>query len=461
MPFSAEESKAIKTYKFSPWFYCILTIAYIFFSYTVISLLTERLADRQVQQQKEVIQHELALVRYSIEANIFRDTYLADSFASVVALDPQFATKNWDLVSAQFLSKSALVRNIGLAPDDVITHVYPLKGNEKAVGLDFRTVPNQYRTVRLARDTKQVFLAGPLQLVQGGTAIIARYPIFTDVPHNTEYWGGLSVVISYDKLIELSNLHNLQGAEVALAKNGNNNAERQLIEGNPSTLSDFDIQYPIHLPNGSWSLLAKYKNLNQTESINQFHRWLTALGAMTFFAGYLLIVFFINNYLRAHKHSLHDELTHLPNRRYLFNELNRMMSKSGAQLSFTVLNIDLNKFKTINDTFGHEAGDKVLKHTASLLKKSIRSADFIARMGGDEFVVILHRTSNQQDVEQIIHKMHLLLESSPLKWQDEKIWLSLSIGYYMFNGKADKSIINDVLSKADQSMYKNKTASRA
>lgn len=461
MPSSAEESKAIKTYKFSPWFYGLLTLAYAFFAYIVISLITDRFVDKQVQQEKESIQHELALVRYSIEANIFRDTYLADGFASVVALDPQFAIKNWDKVSAQFLAKAQLVRNISLAPDDVITQVYPLQGNQKAIGLDFRTVPHQYRTVQLARESTQVFLAGPLELVQGGTAIIARYPIFTDIPHNTEYWGGLSVVISYDKLIEQSNLHNLHGAEVALAKNGSNGSERQVIEGDPSALSDFDINYPIHLPNGSWVLFAKYNNLTQSENITQFKLWFATLGAVTFFAGYLVILFFINNYLRAHKHSLHDELTHLPNRRYLFNELNRMMSKSGTHLSFTVLNIDLNKFKKINDTFGHEAGDRVLKHTASLLKKSIRSSDFIARMGGDEFVVILHRTANQQNVEQIIHKMHLLLESSPLKWQDDKIWLSLSIGYYMFNGKADKSIINDVLSKADQSMYKNKTAARA
>ncbi len=168
----------------------VLTIAYGLFSLMIVSLITEQFVEKQVQQAKESIQHELALVRYSIEANIFRDTYLADSFASVVALDPKFATNNWKSVSEQFLSKAGFVRNIGVAPNDIISHVYPLEGNEKAIGLDFRTVPNQYRTVQLARDTKKVVIAGPLELVQGGKALIARYPIFTDLPQSTHYWGG-------------------------------------------------------------------------------------------------------------------------------------------------------------------------------------------------------------------------------------------------------------------------------
>ncbi|WP_245796884.1 CHASE domain-containing protein, partial [Vibrio aerogenes] len=183
----------VKKYKFNRWIFILLSIIYGFFAYTTINLLTERFVDKQIQQAKESIQHELALVRYSIEAYIYRDAYLADSFATVVALNPQFAMKNWKQVSEPFVSKATLVRNIGLAPDDVISYVYPLKGNEKAVGLDFRTVPAQYKTVQMARETKQVVIAGPLELVQGGRGLIARYPIFTDLPYNNNYWGGLSV----------------------------------------------------------------------------------------------------------------------------------------------------------------------------------------------------------------------------------------------------------------------------
>ncbi|ENM5887991.1 sensor domain-containing diguanylate cyclase [Vibrio mimicus] len=450
----------LKKYKFNPWIFWLLTIVYGLFSYMAVYLITEKFLEKQIQEAKETIQYEVALVRYSIEANIFRDTYLADSFASVVALDPEFATKNWKSVSEQFLSKASFVRNIGLAPNDIISHVYPLKGNEKAVGLDFRTAPSQYKTVQIAKETKKVFIAGPLELVQGGTALIARYPIFTDLPHNTDYWGGLSVVIDYDKLIEVSKIHSLKGADVALVANNFDGTRNKVIEGEESILESFDISYPIYLPNSNWTLFAKYRDFGEVESINKFKNLFMMLGSATFSIGYFLLLFLINNYLRAQNLSLRDELTQLPNRRYLFNELNRIMSRSGSVVEFTVLNIDLNKFKKINDSLGHEAGDEVLKHTALSLTQCMRSSDFISRIGGDEFVAILQRTTKEEDVARVIHKMHLYLESSPLRWNNEKIWISISVGSYTFKGKANPMLINDILSAADKNMYLDKTSKK-
>ncbi|KOO06336.1 hypothetical protein AKJ31_17725 [Vibrio hepatarius] len=444
----------LRTYKFNPWYFVFLTIAYLLFSHTVIGLVSDKFVEKQVQQVRKEVQHELALVRYAIEANVYRDTFLADSFASFVALNPDFAMKNWSVISEQLLSKARLVRNIGLAPNDIISHVYPLEGNEKAVGLDFRTVPNQYKTVLLAKESKNVYIAGPLELVQGGRAIIARYPIFTDIPHNNEYWGGLSVVINYEKLIEKSNLHTLKGVDIALVAS----QQDQLIEGDEKVITEYDVIYPIYLPNGNWTLFAKYTDFDEIESIGSFKVLFSALGWMTFSVIYILVLFLINNYLRAHKLSLHDELTKLPNRRYLFNELERIMSRKGASVQFTVLNIDLNKFKAINDSLGHEAGDEVLKHTASLLTRCVRSSDFVSRVGGDEFVVVLQRSAKPEDVEQVIRNIHSFIENNVLRWNDHKIWLSISIGYCSYIGKADPSAINDILSKADKSMYQEKRA---
>ncbi|WP_245609152.1 diguanylate cyclase [Vibrio rhizosphaerae] len=433
-----------------------MTIGYILFAFMTVTLVTERFVDKQSQAVKEVIQHELALVRYSIEANIFRDTYLADSFASVVALNPKFAMENWKYVSEQFLSKAALVRNIGLAPNDIISHVYPLKGNEKAVGLDFRTVPKQYQTVQIARETQKVFIAGPLELVQGGTALIARYPVFSDAPHNTNYWGGLSVVINYDKLIELSNFHQLKDVDVALVANNSNDITSKFLEGDETVINNFDISYPVYLPNVNWTLFAKYKNLHEIESVKSLKNIFYTLGAITFFIGYFLILFLMNNYLRVHELSLHDELTKLPNRRYLFNEFERIKLRNETVLELTVLNIDLNRFKKINDSLGHEAGDEVLKYTASSLTECLRSSDFISRIGGDEFVIILQRTARMEDIEQMIHKIHLFFESNPFRWRNHEIQLSLSIGYYRFQGQSKELVINDILSEADKSMYRDK-----
>ncbi len=88
-----------KVYKFKSGQFILLTFAYVLFSVAVITAVTDRFVDKQTQQMKDVLRHELALIRYSIEANIFRDTYLADSFATVVAINPQFAISNWTLVA--------------------------------------------------------------------------------------------------------------------------------------------------------------------------------------------------------------------------------------------------------------------------------------------------------------------------------------------------------------------------
>ncbi|PNH81252.1 diguanylate cyclase domain-containing protein [Vibrio diazotrophicus] len=425
-----------------------------------VYLVTDKFLDRQIQQVKEAIQHEVALVRYSLEANIFRDTYLADSFASLVSLNPDFATKNWTTISEQFLSKTGFVRNIGLAPNDIISHVYPLERNERAIGLDFRTVPNQYRTVQLAKDTQKVFIAGPLELVQGETALIARYPIFTDPPTNKNYWGGLSVVINYDQLIESSGIKNVSGANIALVVSELNGESNIVIEGNKTDIDKFDIRYPIYLPNNSWTLFASYRDFDDIENIHRFKIVFMSLGILTFSIGYFLLIALVRNYLLAKKLSLHDELTQLPNRRYLFHELTKIMSKNNSIVEFTVLNIDLNKFKHINDSLGHEAGDEVLKHTALSLSRCLRSSDFISRTGGDEFIAVLHRISKKEDVDKVVHKIHLSLESSPLRWNNQKIWVSLSVGSYTFKSKADPKLINEVLSNADKSMYLNKSAQR-
>ncbi|MFD2015884.1 hypothetical protein ACFSJQ_09235 [Vibrio olivae] len=79
-------------------------------------------------------------MRAKFEATIFMDTYLADSLATVVTIDPTFAIANWDNIASKLLSKALFVRNVGIAPDNVISKVYPLTGNEGAIGFDLKPI---------------------------------------------------------------------------------------------------------------------------------------------------------------------------------------------------------------------------------------------------------------------------------------------------------------------------------
>src|SRR5690606_10948379 len=86
--------------------------------------------------------------------------------------------------------------------------------------------------------------------------------------------------------------------------------------------------------------------------------------------------------------SLHDALTGLPNRRFLDQQL---ALAGDNERPLTLLHIDLDRFKDINDTLGHSAGDEVLKQAATVLRTHVPVEDFIARIGGDEFVLLSHR----------------------------------------------------------------------
>lgn len=99
----------------------------------------------------------------------------------------------------------------------------------------------------------------------------------------------------------------------------------------------------------------------------------------------------------------HDDLTGIQNRVGLQNELDSDISSiKGTETKLAILFLDLNKFKQLNDTLGHHAGDIILKETAIRLKKSIRSDDIVFRLGGDEFLILIKKVSHRSEIEKII-----------------------------------------------------------
>lgn len=154
----------------------------------------------------------------------------------------------------------------------------------------------------------------------------------------------------------------------------------------------------------------------------------------------------------------HDVLTGLPNRRAFQERLEQALSR--AQRSgehFALFFIDVDNFKSINDRFGHQGGDAVLKIVALRLVATTRKADAIARLGGDEFVVLLDNPSNRQDVILIAEK---LLESvrSPILHRGIELQVGFSIGISMYPD--DGRTASDLMARADRAMYEAKDAGR-
>lgn len=151
----------------------------------------------------------------------------------------------------------------------------------------------------------------------------------------------------------------------------------------------------------------------------------------------------------------HDPLTRLPNRAALMNMLQTWLDEANRQkLGMAVVFLDLDGFKPLNDKYGHRFGDKVLVWVAQALKQSTRQEDFIARYGGDEFVILVHQISNMDEIEPLLRRvLGRLTQSFEIDGIEAGLGGSMGVAVYPLHGHSP----NELLIKADQAMYDAKT----
>lgn len=148
-----------------------------------------------------------------------------------------------------------------------------------------------------------------------------------------------------------------------------------------------------------------------------------------------------------------DELTGLLNRRGFETELKRALANAGRHDEQGVLiYIDLDGFKPINDTFGHAAGDEVLRRVAGILGDGVRDTDYVGRIGGDEFVILMTRTY-WKDCLNHSEIISTRLNQAVVDWNGRQIAVKASIGMQNY-GPNDSG--HDILKRADEAMYKTK-----
>ncbi len=157
--------------------------------------------------------------------------------------------------------------------------------------------------------------------------------------------------------------------------------------------------------------------------------------------------------------SEHDELTCIPNRHALKNRLRRAVVRCRQSSSMAaLLFIDLDYFKIVNDTFGHSAGDLLLKQVAKRLHECVRHDDTVARMGGDEFAVLLEGIRGKDVVTAIARKILKSL-SQVFVLNSNEVYISASIGIYLHDGYETVDL-DRIIKYSDQAMYEVKTTNR-
>ena len=150
----------------------------------------------------------------------------------------------------------------------------------------------------------------------------------------------------------------------------------------------------------------------------------------------------------------HDILTSLPNRYLLLDRMEQSIRRANRDASlFAVLYVDLDGFKTINDRYGHQIGDQVLKEIAVRLDTNVRGSDTVARMGGDEFVVLLDSINKPENAMIVAQKLRAVItEEFKFDKTIERVTASIGISLYPVNGVR----ASDLLSAADHAMYSAK-----
>jgi diguanylate cyclase (GGDEF)-like protein len=147
----------------------------------------------------------------------------------------------------------------------------------------------------------------------------------------------------------------------------------------------------------------------------------------------------------------HDELTGLPNRAALVRTLDAMLADGEP---VTVAFVDIDRFKDVNDALGHAVGDDVLRHVAARIRGQVREADFVARFGGDEFVIVARGFSDDIELEHLLDRLTAVPEA-PVRIGPERVYVSLSAGIAR---RAPDDDADSMLRHADVAMYRAKVS---
>lgn len=218
---------------------------------------------------RENVAAQAGLVRTRLESELNSSVYLSLGLVSYIGANPAFKEDDIARVSAQVLSYGKYVRNISIAPDNVVKYVYPLAGNQKAIGLRYMENVKQRDSVLRMIVTQRMVFSGPVDLVQGGRGFINRFPIYTTIvgPQTDKevaqksYWGLISIVLDYDALLNGSGIRERNShINYALRSKPEAATRPELIYGDADLFKHNPVLLDIVLPGEQrWQLAAAPK----------------------------------------------------------------------------------------------------------------------------------------------------------------------------------------------------------
>jgi len=435
-------------------------LLFILMSLLAIAMLAQERAKHLEAERYQLLQL-LSMRASALEGAIQTGVVALDNIRSELVLHPDYSPAEIDARVALFLQSYPHFRHIALAPNLVIRYIYPTKGNEAALGLDYRTVPAQYRAVELAITKRTAVVAGPVNLVQGGTGLVIRVPVILP---DQQVWGIIAAIIPMEPLLQQAGLTELQ-QDYYLGLSGKDGDDKQteLFWGDIELQRDLAVTSPIKLPVGRWQLHAYPRHIDSWHNTNLQLLSLVAFSTIVLVCGAVLMFLRLLGERERALHTLafqasFDPITRLPNRAVFNEQLTLYMKRaSQQQSSLSLFCLDLDEFKQVNESLGHQVGDELLKAVALRLHALLQPQDIVARLGGDEFAILRFveptSESTEQFAERIVAEFH-----RPLDIAGRQISISCSIGIALY--PLDGLTALDLLKHADRATYAAKEIGR-
>lgn len=210
------------------------------------------------QSARVKVSEQLGLVRAKLEGNINSNIQLVRGLVAVIAAEPDMDQARFSRIAAGLMNKHSQLRNIAGAPGLVVSLMYPVEGNERALGLDYRKNAMQRDAALRAVASEAMVLAGPVDLLQGGQGFVGRFPVFVEDSTGGRYlWGLLSAVVDVERLYADSGLLSPDlPIQIAIIGRDATGEKGAVFFGDPDIFKEDPVTSQVSLPSGSWHIAA-------------------------------------------------------------------------------------------------------------------------------------------------------------------------------------------------------------
>ncbi|MFW2373385.1 MAG: response regulator [Gammaproteobacteria bacterium] len=289
--------------KIAYWFISVILILVMLIAMTLYDAITIQELDKE---SRLYIYDKASQLKSNLQTTLNSNMIILQAISSIVHADPKISNQEFQTFAKHLIPASTSVRNVSIISDMVIRHVYPVEGNEVAIGFDLSAIPEQKNAINHIKNTGKQVISGPLPLIQGGTGIIGRSPIYLNSdqqpPLDNNFWGSVSIVIDFQKLLEQAQLSKFNDElSIALRGKDGHGATGEMILGESSVFRSDPVLLDIQLPQGNWQIAAIPKGGWQQlpSSI-----WLSRIVSLTVSLLAITIVLLVIKYNRDRKLSI-------------------------------------------------------------------------------------------------------------------------------------------------------------